>query len=154
MTRNQIFSNYLLYISSTYTDATYIFYESHLRCFYNYFKEDEITTENLLKYITYSRKHNISNATINKRILAVKRAYKYNNLSHLVLENYKKLKETNKHITWSSLQDWFFTACAIGEDYLKHDNEVETYDEFINSLYKTRNVRESLINIGLIRGNE
>ena len=65
-----------------------------------------------------------------------------------------KLKETNKHITWSSLQDWFFTACAIGEDYLKHDNEVETYDEFINSLYKTRNVRESLINIGLIRGNE
>lgn len=96
MTRNQIFSNYLLYISSTYTDATYIFYESHLRCFYNYFKEDEITTENLLKYITYSRKNNISNATINKRILAVKRAYKYNNLSHLVLENYKKLKETNK----------------------------------------------------------
>lgn len=96
MTRNQIFNNYLLFISSTYTDATYFYYESHLRCFYNYFNEEEITTEKLLKYITYSKKHNVSNATINKRILAVKRAYNYNNLEHTVLENYKKLKEINK----------------------------------------------------------
>ena len=94
--RKKIFENYLTFVSSYYSPETYRYYESHLRCFLNYFQDKYLTQENLLNYVLECRKKGISNKTINKRILSAKRAYEYMKVACPPLDNYKKLKEEDK----------------------------------------------------------
>ena len=94
--RQGVFEHYLTFVSSYYSPETYRYYESHLRCFLNYFEFKYLTQENLLNYVSECRKKGISNKTINKRILSAKRAYEYAKIFCEPLENYKKLKEEDK----------------------------------------------------------
>lgn len=96
LTRNQIITNYLIYVDVNFEVATYRFYDSHLRCIYDYFQEKEITQTTLLEYIAYSRKNGISNKTINKRIFALRRAYAYAEIECKPLEKFKSLKEKDR----------------------------------------------------------
>lgn len=94
--RKEIFDNYLTFVSSYYSPETYRYYESHLRCFLNYFQDKYLTHTNLLNYVSECRKKGISNKTINKRILSAKRAYEYSKIFCEPLVDYKKLKEEDK----------------------------------------------------------
>lgn len=94
--RQEVFERYLTFVSSYYSPETYRYYESHLRCFLNYFQDKYLTQENILNYVSECRKKGISNKTINKRILSAKRAYEYNEHPCFALESYKKLKEEDK----------------------------------------------------------
>lgn len=56
-----------------------------------------------------------------------------------------KLKENNKKLNNSKIRDWFFTAGAYPEDFIKAtDEELDLYDDFCEDLLKTKNVKESI----------
>lgn len=114
MTREQVFELYLIFIESYYSKETFRYYESHLRCFYDYFKEEEITQKKLLNYITFSKNKGVSNKTINKRVLSAQRAYRYVEIECKPLENFKKLKEEDKRFDVLSTQE-----IETLKDYLK-----------------------------------
>lgn len=115
LSRNQIITNFMLYVDINFESATYRYYDSHLRCIYNYFQEKEITQTSLLEYISYSKKIGISNNTINKRILALKRAYNYAEIECKPLEKFKKLKEKDRRFDVLSDEE-----CTKFLDYLKN----------------------------------
>ena len=61
-----------------------------------------------------------------------------------------RLKQNLKPILKGNLRDWFFTACALPEDFMENpsDDELEKYDEFVNNLIMNDNVYESLKLVG------
>lgn len=65
-----------------------------------------------------------------------------------------KLKETNKPLTLEQRIDWFFTA-GSGSDILFKDNptEAEVYDDFIDLVAVNNDVKESLIQLDLSKGD-
>lgn len=98
MTIEQMTINYLNYCDLYQSNGTYRFYKSHLTYLQNYFiqnkiiSSDELTKNALTNFIIYEKNNNVSNATINKRILCIKQLFKYNNISTDILD-FKKLKE-------------------------------------------------------------
>lgn len=122
--RKVIFEDYLTFVSSYYSPETYRYYESHLRCFLNYFEDKLLTQVNLLNYVTNCKNKGISNKTINKRILAAKRAYEYSNIYCDPLENYIKLKEEDRRFDVLSKDQIQIFKSYLSECEISLENQV------------------------------
>ena len=62
-----------------------------------------------------------------------------------------KLKPNAKHILRGELRDWFFTAGASPEDFMlsPNDEELQKYDDFVESILNGSNVVEAFKKIGI-----
>lgn len=94
----EMIKDYLNDVYVTKSNATYNFYKCHLMYMRNYFNSnhifdsDEINTHVIKNYIISEHRNSVSNATINKRILAIKQVYKFSNIDNEILQ-LKKLRE-------------------------------------------------------------
>ena len=112
--------NYLEYVKVNLSKGTYQFYSNHLEYMLNYLKKikiiysDDLSLDILSNFVVNERKNNVSNATINKRILTLKLIFKHSDIFNEIL-TFKKLKE-NKN-----------TFSVLTKEELKQLNE------FLNS---------------------
>ena len=62
-----------------------------------------------------------------------------------------KLKSTNDVILNGDLRDWFFTAGASPQDFMKNptNEELKTYDNFITNLVNGNKVKNALIIVNI-----
>ena len=62
-----------------------------------------------------------------------------------------KLKSTNDVILNEDLRDWFFTAGANPQDFMKNptNEELKTYDNFITTLVNGNKVKNALIIVNI-----
>lgn len=62
-----------------------------------------------------------------------------------------KLKSTNDIILNGDLRDWFFTAGANPQDFMKNpiNEELKIYDNFTTNLINGYKVKNALINVGI-----
>lgn len=62
-----------------------------------------------------------------------------------------KLKSTNDIILNGDLRDWFFTAGANPQDFMKNpkNEELKIYDNFITNLVNGNKVKTALNNVGI-----
>lgn len=102
----EMIEKYLEDVYVTKTHATYNFYYCHLMYVKNYldtvsiYNSDEITMKVIKDYIIHEHENSVSNATINKRILAIKQIYKFFNIDNEILQ-LKKLRE--ERVTFNAL---------------------------------------------------
>lgn len=88
--------DYLFYIKTCRTAGTYRCYNAHLNSILNWFLLYDllITKDNLLKYIEYCKSRELSNKTINHRMITLKAMLRYNRISSDIFE-VKKLSVKN-----------------------------------------------------------
>lgn len=96
-----IIENKLKDVKLNQSKGTLRFYKSHTSHFIKWcdknsiYDVEELTEDRLIDYINFN-KETASAATINKRVLMLKRIYLYNNIEFEFLSNIKKFKETKK----------------------------------------------------------
>ena len=121
MTLQQLFTSYLNHVKLFKTDGTYRFYKDCLHLIGKWFEENEITepsqiTEDiLLSYVGDMQEKNVSNNSINKRILAVKTCFKTKRIVNEDLQRFPKLKVTDKRF-----------ACLTNSEVEKLTNYLDT----------------------------
>lgn len=92
-------SKYLEDVQINLTKGTYEFYKVHLNYLVKYFnlngifKSEELTEEKLKNFIFDERHKSVANATINKRILSLKKMFEYNKIKNSNLSALKKFRE-------------------------------------------------------------
>lgn len=60
------------------------------------------------------------------------------------------LKYNNKHLSLQQKMDWFFTSGSTSDDLFTNQKEAEKYDDFIDSVALTNDVKDSLFVVGLL----
>lgn len=89
---------YLEYVKINLSKGTYKFYSNHLEYMIKYLKNiyiidsDNLNLDILSNFVMSERKKQVSNATINKRILSLKLIFKFCDIDNEIL-TFKKLKE-------------------------------------------------------------
>lgn len=102
MKLNDLFKSYLNHVKLFKTDGTYRFYKDCLHLIGQWFDEnnitepEHITTDVLIEYVEDCQTANISNNSINKRILAVKTCFKTKKIENADLQSFPKLKVVDK----------------------------------------------------------
>lgn len=138
---------YLGYVKINLAKGTYIFYKNHLDYVVNYFLEnkikysEEINIDVVYDFIKKEKSKQVSNATINKRILALKLIFKFSKIDCDFL-NLKKLKE-NKN-TYNALS---YTELQRLNDYLNSDKITLKNKVMVYLLIDTGMRRSELVSI-------
>lgn len=125
--------NYLEYVKVNLTKGTYEFYKVHLNYLVRYFKSkniinsDEINKKILNDYILFERNCKVSNATINKRIMALKQLFKLNNISNKSIEELKKFKEEKRRFNVLTNNELNRLVEYLNSNVLKEKNKLLIY---------------------------
>lgn len=99
MNLEQMKQKYLQYVFLTLRKGSYEFYNVHLKYLIKYFNEnqifdsDEINSLVISDFVFYERCKKNTNSTINKRILALKNMFKYNNILNNDIISISKFRE-------------------------------------------------------------
>lgn len=133
MNLEKIKNLYLEDIKLNLTIATYKFYACHLNYTFKYFKNnnileyEQLTKEIIYNFIIFQKEQNVKNATINKRILALKCMFKFNNIQNRDLENIKKLKEERNTFQALTNDEMNKLVYYLNSNALKFQNKVLIY---------------------------
>lgn len=110
MKLTELFNNKLNDIKLQHAKGTYTFYKSHIGHFLNWCEQfqitssEDVTTDVIVDYIQ-DMKQTCTNATINKRIGIIKRAFKHNQIDFEYLYQIPKLKEQRKTFNMLSKEE-------------------------------------------------
>ncbi len=125
--------NYLEYVKINLSKGTYRFYKNHSNYIINYFLEnkindsDEINDVSLKDYVLSERRKNISNSTINKRIMCLKQFFKFNNIENQFVIELKKFKEEKNSFNVLSKYELEKLTNYLNSDVLKYKNKLLIY---------------------------
>lgn len=108
MTYEVIFEKFLQHVLVFNAKDTYNCYSNHLYNLLKWFGSldpRELNYDLLTSYVVYSKNHNISNATINKRLRIMKQAFKHSKIKNGDLYDFPKLKEIDKRFNALTLTE-------------------------------------------------
>ena len=127
---------FLNYVKATKSIATYRFYKHHLDVIFSYFKDNNLNYEkrSIYKFIEYSKKNNLTNSTINYRILSLKQYLKYHNINSDII-NFPKLKEFKKSFNYLTQDE-----LLMFKQYILTAN-ISTENKLIFSLFLETGIR-------------
>lgn len=57
------------------------------------------------------------------------------------------LKPKNKHLNGTQMRDWFYTYGSDPTEFLTDEDENEAYEEFIDELEKTGDVKHAIVEV-------
>lgn len=125
MNISKAINDFLFDVSCFKSKDTYRFYQSHFNCILNYFQSinvnviDDINSNSIKKYIIYLRSKDISNNTINKRILCIRLLLKSIKRFDILdeLDSIPKLKISKK-----TFQYLTFNQVTKFLDYISNSN--------------------------------
>lgn len=126
-------NNYLDNVKLNLTKGTYEFYKVHLNYLIEYFKKikiydssdiDEIALKN---FVLDEHNCKVSNATINKRIMALKQLFKYNKIFNQALFELKKFKEEKRRFNVLSNDELEILVNYLNSNSLKEKNKLLIY---------------------------
>ena len=127
---------YLSFVKSTKTEATYRFYDHHLHVALDYFKVNKLkfTSRSLYRYIDDCKKKGLTNQTINYRILALKQYLKFKSIDSDIL-SFPKLKIYKKSFDFLSYNE----ICSLKQYILSSNISIE--NKLILSLFVETGIR-------------
>ena len=99
MTYEQIFEKFLNHVAIFNAKDTFNCYKNHLDNVLKYFSgldPYELDYNTLTRYILFSQTKKISNATINKRLIILKQAFKHSKIVNNELQEFPRLKVVDK----------------------------------------------------------
>lgn len=124
---------YLNYVRINLTKGTYEFYKVHLNYLVRYFKSkniynsDEIDKKILNDYILFERNCEVSNATINKRIMCLKQLFKFNKELNQAIDELKKFKEEKRRFNVLTNDELKILVDYLNSNVLKERNKLLIY---------------------------